>query len=432
VRAYRRNWWAFFADHVFFGLALIFGSTTTILPAFAATLTDNKVLIGAVSAVWTGGWLLPQVFAAPYVSHYPRKYPIMMIGQVVGRPIYPLFALWVLAGGTRFPELTLALMLVMLAVFVVFDAVIALAWFDLLAKALTPATRGRLLGWSQVASGVLAIGAGALIRWLLGPDGPAYPLNYGIILLLASACFAGSLIGCWFIVEPPEATEENRPTFRQYLPQLARLWRADRAFSLVTAVRLLAGAGAVATTFYVVFATDVLRLPPAAIGLFAGATTVGSALAGLVLGPVADRAGSHRVIQAATGMAFLVPVIALFCRSGLLGSSVSIVYPALYVLLGMFEGSVLLGFFNFVLEIAPAGQRPVYIGLTNTVVGLLFIMPVLGGWVLQATSYTVLFALAAGATLAGALLALRLPNPRAAGLGDAVAAEPLGGPGAEG
>jgi hypothetical protein len=111
---------------------------------------------------------------------------------------------------------------------------------------------------------------------------------------------------------------------------------------------------------------------------------------------------------------------------------VGVVYPALYVLLGMFEGSVLLGFFNFLLEIAPAGQRPTYIGLTNTVVGLLALMPVVGGWVLQATSYPVLFSLAAGLTLAGALLAWGLPNPRVEGSVDAVAAETLRGPGAEG
>jgi hypothetical protein len=39
-------------------------------------------------------------------------------------------------------------------------------------------------------------------------------------------------------------------------------------------------------------------------------------------------------------------------------------------------------------------------------------MPLVGGFILERTSYPVLFSLAAAGTLSSALLALRLPNPR--------------------
>jgi hypothetical protein len=107
-----------------------------------------------------------------------------------------------------------------------------------------------------------------------------------------------------------------------------------------------------------------------------------------------------------------VPGLALLCHLGIFGSATGVIYPLLFGLLGAFEASVMLGFFNFVLEIAPAGQRPIYIGLTNTISGLLIVMPLAGGWVLQATSFPVLFALTAAVTLAGVIVALRLPNPR--------------------
>src|SRR5688572_9219848 len=97
-RHLRRNWLAFFGDYIFFGLGLTFASVNTTLPAFAATLTDNKILIGAVSAVWTGGWLLPQVLAANFLSNKERKYPIMIKGMAIGRPIFPLFVVWLLLG----------------------------------------------------------------------------------------------------------------------------------------------------------------------------------------------------------------------------------------------------------------------------------------------------------------------------------------------
>src|ERR1041384_7230913 len=130
----RRNWLAFFGDYVFFGLGVTFASTSTTLPAFAAALTDNKILIGAVSSVWLGGWLLPQVFVANFLSNKPRKYPILIRAALIGRPIFPLFALWVLLGGTRFSALTLFLFLFTIAFFTMWDAVAALAWFDLMGK----------------------------------------------------------------------------------------------------------------------------------------------------------------------------------------------------------------------------------------------------------------------------------------------------------
>ncbi len=412
TRHFRRNWIAFFGDYVFFGLGLAFASTSTTLPAFAAMLTDNKILIGAVSSVWLGGWLLPQVLAANYLSNKPRKYPIMMWGQIIGRPIFPLFVIWIIAGGARFPALTLILFLAMLAYFAGTDALVALAWFDLMGKALAAETRGRLIGVGQVVTGVSAIGVGALVRYLLGPQGPPFPTSYAIIFGLASLCYGLSLVSCALIVEPPEAVAEARPSLREYLPQLARLLREDVAFSRVTLVRLLTGLGGLATSFYVVYATGVLRLPASSIGLFAGANTVGIAVAGITLGLIADRRGSHRVVQISSWLAACVPILALIIHSGVLGTTSVWIYPGLYVLLGMVDGSVMLGFLNFILEIAPPGERPVYMGLTNTLAGLLVAIPVLGGLILDWTSYTVIFALAALGTLAGAALSLKLPNPR--------------------
>lgn len=412
----RRNWFSFLGDYIGFGIGLVFASTSTTLPAFAAMLTTDKVLVGAVSSVWAGGWLLPQVFAAHYLADRRRKYPIMMLGQIVGRPALPFFVIWLLLGGARYPQLTLFFFLLAIVVFMSTDAVVALAYLDILGKSLAPTLRGRLLGVGQLVTGVASIGAGALIRYLLGPAGPGFPMNYAIVFGLASLSFGVSTASCALIVEAPEAVADERPALRDYWPQLGRLWRDDHLFRRITLVRLLSGLGSLATTFYVVYATERLHLPAAAIGLFAGAATLGGAGAGLVLGLVADRRGIHRVVQVVAWAQFLVPVLALLVHAGVFGSAVHLVYPLLYVLLGAYEGSTMLGFFNFILEISPPGQRPMYVGLVNTLSGVLILLPMLGGLILEKTSYPVLFSLAAAGTLAAAVLALTLPNPRRAKL----------------
>jgi hypothetical protein len=387
---------------------------------FARRLTDDKILIGAISAIWTGGWLLPQIFAAHYLSDKPRKWPIMFWGELAGRPIIAVFVVWLLLAGTRYPGLTLVFFFVAIAYFVVTDAVVALTWFDMMGKALAPDTRGRMIGIGQVVTGLAALGAGVVIRSVLGAGGPAYPLNYAIVFGLASLAFTLSEISCAFIVEPPEAVADVRPTLREYLPQLARLIRTDPSFGRVTLVRLLAGLGGLASTFYVLYATRVLSLPPASIGLFAGAATLGTALAGIGLGFAADRIGTHRVVQITAWCQFAVPALALLFHLGVFGPAVMYLYPLLYVLLGIFDGSLLLGFLNYVLELAPPGQRPTYMGLTNTLSGFLILVPLAGGWILEHSSYPLLFTLAALGTLAGALLSLSLPSPRRPGA-DAIA-----------
>jgi hypothetical protein len=74
------------------------------------------------------------------------------------------------------------------------------------------------------------------------------------------------------------------------------------------------------------------------------------------------------------------------------------------VVIGVGNAGLMLGWMNYVLEIAPPGHRPTYTGLTNTLTGVLIPVPILGGWLLQSTSYPTLFIAAA----LGPLLALGL------------------------
>jgi len=64
---------------------------------------------------------------------------------------------------------------------------------------------------------------------------------------------------------------------------------------------------------------------------------------------------------------------------------------------------------NYILELAPPAQRPTYMGLSNTLGGVLVVVPMLGGWLLQATSYPVLFAAAAVGPAVAWGIALGLP-----------------------
>ena len=223
----RRNWLAFFFDYVLFGLALTILNPNTTMPAFAARLTDSKVLIGLVGTIWFGGWLLPQLFAANYLNTQRRKLPHLLRAAWIGRPFFLLFALFLLWGGATNPRLTLILFMVGFLFFMLTDGFAALAYFDMLGKTMAAGQRSRMIGSAQAVRGVITIGVGWLIQRLLSVDGPAFPINYAAIFGLASLFLMLSLTASYFIVEPVGEVQTNMTRWRDYLPQLRLILRTE-------------------------------------------------------------------------------------------------------------------------------------------------------------------------------------------------------------
>jgi hypothetical protein len=134
------------------------------------------------------------------------------------------------------------------------------------------------------------------------------------------------------------------------------------------------------------------------------------------MGMLAERAGSHRVIQVATGIRLTAPLVglALLASGAKDSTAVGLISSWVFMTIGIVMGSNMLGFFNHALELAPAGQRPAYIGLLNTMSGVLVVLPTIGGWILRATSFGLLFAITAAFLIIAHGLSYRLPAARRA------------------
>jgi hypothetical protein len=202
---YRRNMIAFLGDYIGFALAMTLTSTTAILPDFVGRLTDSLVVVGVFTSVSTGAWLFPQLIFARFLITKERKKPYVILGGVIGRPLYLLYAVALGLGLGRYPVPALLLLLLVQFFFFVTDSLAAVAWLDMLAKALPEAQRGRMISIAQLISGVLSIGAGVFIAAMLSADGPPFPNNYAVILAAAGVSLVLSLLACVFIVEPTDA-----------------------------------------------------------------------------------------------------------------------------------------------------------------------------------------------------------------------------------
>ena len=404
---YRRNFAVFLVDYVCFGIALTFANLNSVMPAFVGQLTTSAPVIGLVGTVFTGGWLLPQLAAARLINDKPRKKPYMLAG-LSGRIMFWVIALSLWAGLARRPTAMLILFFTCLGLFAASDGVASVAWFDILARAIPLKQRGRLIGIGQVISGLAGVGAGALVGWILVQR--PFPNNYTLLFTLTGVALIPSVIALVLIREPPPddvSSQTNDQTKDGWLKLLV----TDPAFRRLMVCRLLVGMMGLATSFYVVHAADVLHLPQSVIGGFVAAQTLAGVVASVVLGLVSERWGPRYVARIGSGAAVIGPLFALAAHLAGSGWLVQ-AYPLVYAALGVVNSAWMLGFFNYLLEIAPRGMRPAYVGLGNTIMGVLMLVPLVGGWLLEATSYTTLFSVTAVLVAAGSLLTLGLKPPQ--------------------
>lgn len=413
-RNFRWNSAWFVVDYLTFGVGLAFLNQSTVLPTFVSHLTSSAFLIGLVATIQNGAWLLPQLVAAGLVAGKSRKRLYMVVPAALGRPAYLLLGLFILTAGDRDPTLLLVALYTAMVVFGVADSFCSVPWFDILGKAIPATHRGRLLGTAQVVTGLAGVAVGGAVSYVLAHPGLTFPSNYGVLFLAAAASYMLGVIALYLIREPVREGGEARKTIGQFLAMVGPVLRSNPRFARVVATRLCFGAGAMVFPFYIVYAQRVLGFGPEHVGLFLSAQVLGGVVGGLLLGQVADRRGIQVAIRVAIVAAALAPGLGLATTFLRLAPGVGLFYltATIFVAIGVTFSSYLLGFINYVLEIAPADDRATYAGLFNTINGSLLVVPAVAGWFLEATSFPALFAVALVLMAGAATISLGLPPPQ--------------------
>ena len=403
---YRRNFAALAIDYISFMVSFSFFNPNSVVPAFVRQLTTSAPVVGLSATIFRGCSLLPQTVFARLVSDKPRKKPYMLIGAS-GRVMILVIAVALWSSIARHPRTLLILFLVCLALFAATNGLTAVTWSDVMARAIPVRRRGRFIGMSQVIGGGIGFGVGGLVGLILGSPHYPFPYDYALLFTLASVAMVASVVAMTMVREPPAegaGAQANGQAHGRWLRVLA----ADAAFRRLVACRTLIMMMDLATPFYVGHAEEVLHLPQSVVGGFVVAQVLGGIAAGALLGPISERWGPRYVVRIAGVSAIAGPALALVVHlAG--GGWLATAYPLVYVAVGIVSSARLMGFVNYALEIAPQGMRSAYIGLGNTIIGVTTLVPALGGGLLEATSYTTLFALTTAIGAIGFVLSLALP-----------------------
>lgn len=392
----RRNVIAILIDTSGFGMSLGFIGFDTLLPILAFTLTRDERLVGLVGTLWIGMWLLPQMAAGRWMSQRVHKKPVMVIGSLISRMAIGLLVV-ALALANRIEPLAMYLvLLVTLAVFRSLDAIAAVAWLDILTKALPMRVRSQVFGIGQAAANVLRFGASLIVAAAIS-GGLKYPDSFVTFYGLAAAVLMIGWLGLRAVREPIEDQPEPIAGRMGVIAHIRHVMREDARFRRITIARLVLGLFDLARSQYAVHATVELGLADATIGLFTAAQTAGAVIASVLLGRLSERRGARAVLPVTAALGAAIPSLALALH--LFGHDrmtlATAGYLLLYAMLGAIDASGLIGILAYILDIAPPGERTAYTGVANTIVGIVVIMPTIGGILLRLTSYPVLFVCAA-------------------------------------
>jgi len=411
----KRNFILLATDGILFFAAFAFIEPNAVLPAFVGSLTGSGIVIGLVTAVRSGGWLLPQLFAANYIEQQPRKKPILLRYGLISRLAVIVLALVTYYSGADNPTATLVVFFFLFLTFNICEGVGTVAWVDIVAATIPAAKRGALFSAMQFFGNLLGLGAGLLVRSVLSNRGILFPQNYGILFALAAVVYGLEYIALYKLQEFPATVTAPRRTLSAYFQGMPQLLRKNPYFPRVAAIRVLVGCSGLLLPFYAVYGQRLLHLEPGIIGSFVFLQTAGNSLGSVIFGRMGDRRGNRMVIQSTAAVTMLAPILAWLALR-LVGRVPAplpaYVYAAVFVLLGISYSGVMIGFTNYLLEIVNESERPSYYGLLNSLNAMTMFLPLLGGMVIGVASFYTALLLGIILLAAGFGLSLGMAEPR--------------------
>jgi MFS family permease len=397
-------------DGAFFGAGWGFGSFGTIIPLFVSQMTDSALLIGLIPAIHAVGWQLPQLFMAGAVSRLRRYKPMVMWLTIHERLPFLGLVFVALFLGAMGSKVALALTFLLLIWQGLGAGFTANGWQSMLAKIIPSTARGTFFGAQAALANIFisgtAIAAGFLLERLNNR------INFATCFMLTVVALAASMVSLGLTREPVDADK----VIPERSPSPWKGWwevlRGDRNFTAYLIVRLLSQFATMGFAFYIVFGLRQFNMDPVTAGFLTAALTITQTVANLVMGWLGDRIGHRSMLVAGSIAVTLSSLLAWGARS------IAWLYPVI-ILSGLANVAYWTIGMAITVEFGSEETRPIYIGLSNTLVApFTIIAPLIGGWIADAFSFQTTFMVSAVGGVVIAILLLWLvrdPRPRRVG-----------------
>ncbi len=399
-------------DICFFFMADSFWAINTIMPVFAATLTDSPFIIGLMPAIVNAGWFLPQMFMAKRVSEMPE---VVTFGKRMARleripyVFFIILALLLPVIGNKIGLIALILVMIWRGVG---GGMSALPWQETMARVIPLSHRARFFGFSRVIGQLFGVVGSAIMALILARvDYPYnYALGFGVAVVIQWVSYAFYHQNREPDINIPQVQDEQSNAtmaIRQNtsadahdapIPGVMEILRKDRNFRLYIIARALSFLGNMATAFIAVYAIQTFNLNDEQAAIFTGVLFAAGIFGYALWGAIGDRIGPKKIVTYSFVAWAIALLIAIFTNTVW-------VYYLVFVFFGIYSAGIGVGDSMLIMELSDDRLRPTYLGMARTLTGaFLLLAPVLAGWLVYEYSYNLMFWIALAFTLVSTVL----------------------------
>ncbi|HKJ30701.1 MAG TPA: MFS transporter [Balneolales bacterium] len=384
-------------------LAEQLASPELVLPWFLSALGAPAFLTGLLVPIRRAGSMLPQLAIAGHIRQFnKRKWFWITAGFTQALMLF----LMLLSGIFLPPIVTGWLVILLLAFFSVASGVGSVAFKDVMAKTIPKGRRGRLLAVRATVGGILSLAAGIIIR-IYVKQSDSIEMYLILIGLAAVLWFVGSLF-FGAIDETKGATGGGRNALQEAKAGISLL-KENPGFVKFVSVRSLLLSVKLSIPFFAIYAQKQVGQQMGTLGLFIIAMAISKIISSPFWGKFADRS-SRKVLIAAGLFAITVSLITLIISyiPGDLGNAY--LYAFLFLLIGLAQSGVRLGRKTYLVDGAPEKNRPLYVALSNTIIGIILLISGILGVIADRYGIQILLILFIVLELFGIFMAYIMPE----------------------
>ncbi len=334
-----------------------------ILAAIGAPASFAGILVPAKNA----GSLLPQLIVSGQIRGFPRRKFFWIVPAAIQGVMMVIMAVVVSKmHGTGGGFAILGLLLF----FSMASGVSSIAFKDVVAKTIPKGKRGRMLAYRATLGGIFTLVAGLFLYYYI--EGTEERLPYVIILLGAAVFwFLGVLLFIW-IKEEKGATQGGRTPINE-LKKGLELLKKDRNLVFFVVTRALLMAIPLATPFFVLQGRSLTGATISGLGLMVLVTGLANIFSSPLWGRFADQS-SRKMMLVAAGLGIFNCIYVL--SFPFWPESWQSLYTFVPVLLlnVVAHAGARLSRKTYLVDFAPAGERPLYVSLSNTLIGIFTII----------------------------------------------------------
>ncbi len=395
---------------LFFRTSQALIGSSTVLPLFVASLTDKKWLIGLGSILDIAGWFLPQIIGSYFILKRVYRlswYRLMGIIRILAVGSIAV-ATYYLGGDHR--SVLLPIFLLLEIVYAMGGGLSAVAFLDLVGRAIPTTSqnghggRGSFFGWRIFLGGIAGIIVGFLVvRPILA--GIDYPGNFALLFGLATITVTIGISAVVFVKDQPSTPPPHADRFKLHLSQSFKLVVKDRIYRQYFILRHVLTLWSMGLPFYILSAEEKYALSPFWVGAFLAARFGGEMTFNVLWARLSDKGLNRSILRGAALLSLIPPVISLLLVRWNLPLGVFIL---VFFMTGARTSGIMMGGNNYILQHASPAKRPLYIGLTNSTLGVTLLSASFGGLIVDHFSYSALFIIVSIISIIGILAAIRL------------------------